>query len=756
MRRKAWGIGALIIIWALIGWAQTFGPGDIYYGGIRLQFSGRLVTAGTCSAATQVAPGVTQIRCQVPEGAAGTVELAATRTPAGAVNIRVESPPAGWPTSLWVQQLGQWVDSRTAVASGWGTVMAQYRFTPPAGSAGRQFTLRFKAWTAGVIGELELRLILDIVRAVTPTPPPTEPTVPPSYGPFTGTSDATGRFEVPIPTLPNTSVTGNLTECTVRTLPRTQVSVTLVPKPGRTIRSAGDIGAVRVSSSGYIETEIVQLMFASSIDIFGRTYTTVGTGTVCLRPTVPLPPPPGIPTGPITGKSDAEGKFTATLGPGVTVTGRLTECTVKPLPNQEFTLTLVPKGETLVVDDLGGFTFAVPGYAATTVTQFSKFSLFGLTSYMTGDVCLFTIVCPEIPLRVLTQNAKRITHGDDTLPAREGGIFELLRTPPIPPEHNFDIVCLQEWFQNITLWGKLGLEAWSEQKGPLLRHWLGVGVQPDLTERDVENTTVGGIRIVDARPNNMACEIILGPNYVAGPDAAGPGETRFDGGLVVLVRPGLSIVRASAFVFSSSDGWDGYASKGALYARVQLDPTNPDCYLHVFNTHLQAGTARDDADIRRRQMHELVRFIVNCTQDDRPAEKVEHPIILCGDFNIIGGSQEWKDWLQNFAAAGVRFGDAWLKSGRFEQPVKDAATWAGNDQDTTGTPWGPRNALATEGGDFQRLDYIFFFEGERPLRLQLKSVDREPGAARARPYPWGAHTVSDHLGVVALFTVGLK
>ncbi len=237
-------------------------------------------------------------------------------------------------------------------------------------------------------GELELRLVLDVVRAVTP-PPPTEPTVPPSYGPFTGTTDASGWFEVQIPTLPNMSVTGKLTECTVRPLPHTPVSVTLVPKPGTTIRSGGDIGAVRVSSAGYIETEIVQLTLASSMDMFGRTYTTADVGTVCLRPTtVPVTPPPVTPTGPITGKTDGEGKFTTTLSPGTTVTGRLTECTVKPLPNQEFTLTPVPKGETVAVGDVGGFAFTVPGYQETTVTKFSTFSLLGLTSYYIGDVCL--------------------------------------------------------------------------------------------------------------------------------------------------------------------------------------------------------------------------------------------------------------------------------------------------------------------------------------------------------------------------------
>ncbi len=414
MRQVLLGI-ALGLAWGLVGWAQTYGPGEIYYGGVRLQFSGRLLTAGTCTGPAQPGPGISEVRCQVAEGSSGIVELTAVRTPAGGVNIRIESVPGGWPGSLWVQQMGQWVDSRNPVASGWPTVTAQYRFTVPAGSAGRAFTLRFKAWTAGVIGELELRMILAVVRA---TPPPTEPTVPP-YGPFTGTTDAAGRFEVPIPVLPNTSVTGTLTECTVRPLPWTQASVTLVPKPGVTaIARADQIGAVRVSSPGYPEMTVTQLVLLSSMDMSGRVSTTVDLGTVCLRPTAPP-----APYGPITGKTDGDGRFTGTLAPGVTVTGRLTECTLKPLPHQEFTLTPVPKGEAIAgPEDIAGFTFSVPGYQETTVTQFSKFSWLGLTSYGVGDVCLR----PPCTLVIRGKVDDGAPHGGPAYPVSKGKVWLLV------------------------------------------------------------------------------------------------------------------------------------------------------------------------------------------------------------------------------------------------------------------------------------------------------------------------------------------
>jgi len=210
------------------------------------------------------------------------------------------------------------------------------------------------------------------------------------------------------------------------------------------------------------------------------------------------------------------------------------------------------------------------------------------------------------------------------------------------------------------------------------------------------------------------------------------------------------VVAVSGFTFSDQAGAEEEMSnKGALYARVQLDPANAECYIHVFNTHLAADV--NNAAHRAAQLGELVRFIENCVRDPATGRPDGRPIILCGDLNIIGGSPEWKDRLQDLTAAGKGLEDVWLKLGKPED--KQAATWVGGEQDTSGTPWGPTNALATEPGPFQRLDYIFFNAGTEPLVLVPKSANREPEAQRAEPYPWGAFTVSDHLGVVATFKV---
>jgi len=218
MARRSLQVLGFLVLWVVLGWAQTYGPGEIYYGGIRLQFSGRVLITGACSATTQPAPGMTQIQCQVPEGVAGTVELTATRTPAGAVNVRVESVPSGWPSSLWIQQLGQWVDSRSAVAS----------------------------------------------QPVTPTPPPREPIVPPTepiVGPITGKTDGEGKFTVPLPWL-GTTASGRLLDPDGRPVSGRSFTLTLVPK-GAALASAGDVGGFIFAVPGYADTAVTEFTLTS-------------------------------------------------------------------------------------------------------------------------------------------------------------------------------------------------------------------------------------------------------------------------------------------------------------------------------------------------------------------------------------------------------------------------------------------------------------------------------------------------------------
>jgi len=97
-------------------------------------------------------------------------------------------------------------------------------------------------------------------------------------------------------------------------------------------------------------------------------------------PTIPAPTEPG-PS--VTGITDDAGDFDVSIEPTTTVSGSLTECGRIPLGNQPFTLQ----------STADGFLVEALGYESTLVTDFSKISIFGLTSYGLGTVCLL----PEEP-----------------------------------------------------------------------------------------------------------------------------------------------------------------------------------------------------------------------------------------------------------------------------------------------------------------------------------------------------------------------
>lgn len=742
-------------LWGLIGWAQ-YGPGE-GSGGLGFSFRGWLVTAGECGAPSQPHPGVMQIACSVPEGEPGILELEARRVPPGPMDIRVEEVPRGWPETLWRQGTGGWVDSGSPIASGFGPLLVvRYRFTPPPGSAGRTVVLRFRAWSPGAVGELELRALLSI----------TGPGEAPSSGPSIGTTDPSGRFTVPVEELPDTYVAGTLTDCASgEPLAGVQVTAALGPRPGADrIRGLGDVGWVLVAVPDYGQSRVDRFHLFSSMTPSGRVTGTIDVGTVCVGPATAA------------GRTDPRGKFTVQLPgyPWTSVGGRLGVCGGGPLGDQDFTLRPLVEG-----GKIRGFELEVPGYAPVTVTRFTEISFLGLTTYQLGDVCLSPLVeagpphpegrCAGIELRVLSLNANRLTASAKAVPAREREIMSAIKQGTT---HRFDIVCLQEWFQDVDISGVTGLRAWSTDKGPLLRHWLGA--EPVLDEVYVEGKVERGIRVIEAYPNNYGAEIVFGASYVAGPDCTRFLEARIDGGLVILVKPPYRIVAVSAFLFSATADWDAHASKGALYARVQLDPDDPDCYVHVFNTHLQADyPGKNYAAVRGRQIEELCEFIEKCIRD----EEADHPIILVGDFNIPASRPgNWGEGLivppGVDTKAPVRSREYVLLTDQLKRleledvwaslrPGEPGFTWIGKGWRTKfPSPWGNLgNTLATEGGMPGRLDYIFVHKGAdgSPIRLELLGIERLPESQGqgAVPYTWVqdgeqvmSFTLSDHLGLV--------
>ena len=636
----------ILSFWALYGMAQ-YGPGEGGYGGVSLRFQGRLLTQGTC-----YQPAENILRCQIPEGSPGVLELVAERTPVGPVNVRLVSAPAGWPSF--------------PVTSGWGTVRAPYRFTIPPGTAGSQFELLFEAWTAGIPYPLQLQVILEVVSVQ----PPTEPEYPPpGY-----VTDSQGGFSVPVEELPDTVVSGTLTRCGIQPLPGVPVSVELIPKEGRQwIRNLGDIGAVRVSSPGYGEAVVSEFRLLSSMDITGRVQRTIDVGTVCLTPpetTLPFPIP--IPSPFVQGPT--------TEGPAVEIGGEEKE----------------EGGEE------GG-----PQARPT-------------LSILTYNTALLPTLMPKV-----AERAKII--------------------PKIIAAGNFDIVCLQEVF-------------YEEGKRLMASRWFGKNVgkikwNGQLKRKRDRLLNLGGIRIklLGAMPNDEGTEIAVmvenGRYLVAGPDSYCPDpifgidvEFTQDGGLMILSK--YPIVAASGMIWSNQAGaLEEVGSKGVLYAKIKLGQNR---YVHIFNAHLAAGNARK---IRQQQLEELKRFIKNCIGKDAS------PVILLGDFNIDGlkksKESEWWQSLRAFSVNALQLKDLWLELKR-RASASESATWVGkNKRLPADSPWGPRNKVAIESGDYQRLDYILFLRGTNP-ELIPKEISRWP----PRPYDFNGlrnYPLSDHVGLRAVF-----
>lgn len=469
---------------------------------VSLRFSGHLTTAGSCQQLSD-----THIKCQVPAGAQGQLQLQATVSPSTRqVSITAVSIP-------------RWASFSPTTAM--GTATASCAFTPPAGSAGQTFQLVFRASVPGVALHLDLTVTLEVTGGA--------PAEPPSYGPYSGVTDASGRISILIPWMdPPAYIVGTLMECPERILPLTSFSVTLVPKQKldllgvlfggvadseAAIYSAQDIGSVIVSASAYGDVTVDELSFTSSMDLWGNTTASVNLGDFCLGTSqdqtltdvtdshggisilipwmdppayivgtlsecterilpftsftltlVPqqvmdlwdLPPgdiaPPGLdfaapggsiasiqdigsvivsssgyddlivneftytssmdlwgntttsvhlgevgltsPTstwcGLIPGTTDTDGGFVVDLPwPGTTVSGTLSICDGDLLADQPFSVSLVPSADALVTAaNIGGFTFSAAGYEDLTVTRFSKFSIFGFTTYGLGDICV--------------------------------------------------------------------------------------------------------------------------------------------------------------------------------------------------------------------------------------------------------------------------------------------------------------------------------------------------------------------------------
>jgi endonuclease/exonuclease/phosphatase family metal-dependent hydrolase len=109
------------------------------------------------------------------------------------------------------------------------------------------------------------------------------------------------------------------------------------------------------------------------------------------------------------------------------------------------------------------------------------------------------------------------------------------------------------------------------------------------------------------------------------------------GGCLILSRRPL--LESSAVVFANyskpadyGQRADGHAAKGVLHARIARSANEPNNFIDLFVTHLEA---RAD-DLRPLQYKEMADFI-------RKKSDVDHPFLLLGDLNTYGMTEYQKD-----------------------------------------------------------------------------------------------------------------
>jgi hypothetical protein len=331
-------------------------------------------------------------------------------------------------------------------------------------------------------------------------------------------------------------------------------------------------------------------------------------------------------------------------------------------------------------------------------------------------------------------------------------------------EGDYDVVGLQEVFYKKA-----------EERIPSA--WLDVGsVKLEWTPIGEEAKRIGSVNILDLSPNEIPVKLAASKYYLVGP-SRGEG-LEVGGGLMILSR--YPITAASAFIYGESADWEALASKGALYARIDLaKEIGSGCYIHVFITHMQAG--REYGGIRWKQLIELKRFIENATRDD------EYPIVLMGDFNIVADmpkdwgekahvfpplegidtekprkSEEYEEMEESFLAE-LGLKDAWIEL----HPGLPGFTIIGPDWGTCSpNPYGDLgNTVGVGAGWPIRIDCFFYHQGSGlsliPESLELVPsgpdtlycFEEQTGEPTCRRIPregrcdLKSHTVSDHLGL---------
>ncbi len=204
-----------------------------------------------------------------------------------------------------------------------------------------------------------------------------------------------------------------------------------------------------------------------------------------------------------------------------------------------------------------------------------------------------------------------------------------------------------------------------------------------------------------------------------------PGFLTSGGCLILSRRP---ILTSSSIVFANYSKpadfgirADGYAAKGVLHARIARSADEPNNFIDLFVTHLEA---RAD-ELRPLQYKELAEFI-------QKKSDAEHPVLLMGDLNTYGMVEYQKDATSQYSQLMRE-----LKAARPDGGIIDL--WPYLKGDARG---GTTEQESAEIG--KRIDYILL---GNPVQAEARMT---PQTIKVEPYQDAeVGALSDHSAVIA-------
>ncbi|KAL7717785.1 sphingomyelin phosphodiesterase [Entamoeba marina] len=192
-----------------------------------------------------------------------------------------------------------------------------------------------------------------------------------------------------------------------------------------------------------------------------------------------------------------------------------------------------------------------------------------------------------------------------------------------------------------------------------------------------------------------------------------------DGGCVILSR--FPIEKTDQIIYTRGVYSDGLSAKGVLHALVDIG------FADYSDDYLENEKSRT---VRNKQLDQCFSFIKHIIAED------DYPVILCGDFNVCGGTKEYDDLMQLMNTYEMDPVDyLYEENGHL---VTHAMTENGEAVDnviTSKTP-APVNV---------RLDYIFGTKNNATTSLKTEKCEVNRFETVDRKYPF----LSDHFGVEA-------